>query len=195
MTDFAVPDYIEPIVGWRYWRLGPRGRLASLHGEEWVPGRPKVAACPFARYDPSDKRVQLVAGYTRRAHDAPREGCICGLYAARDLKRLRGQMLFGHGLLVVGEVSLWGKVIPGLHGYRAEKAYPRQLYVPQRLDDHHPGAVAGLGGYAVPVEVIPGGNVFFSPPAAVALALASMGSLVEQASSAAAGRRGGRRQE
>jgi hypothetical protein len=45
-----------------------------------------------------------------REHQAPLESCRCGIHAANDLKTLR--LISGPGP-VVGEVYLWGKVIPG----------------------------------------------------------------------------------
>ena len=38
--------------------------------------------------------------------------------------------LWASHVVVVGEVSLWGGVIPGSQGWRAQYAYPRKLLVP-----------------------------------------------------------------
>lgn len=32
---------------------------------------------------------------------------------------------------VIGQVSLWGRIMQHVKGYRAEKAYPYSLYVPE----------------------------------------------------------------
>ena len=131
-----VPDAIEPIVGWRCWSLNDHWRLESLFkGREspWVPV-PKEANCcdeflarlraswppeTIAELGLKPKDADLL-----REHQAPHESCWCGIYAANDLKTLR--LISGPGP-VVGEVYLWGKVIPGEFGYRAQYAYPKSL--------------------------------------------------------------------
>jgi hypothetical protein len=64
-------------------------------------------------------------------------------------------MLSGLALSVVGEVHLWGKVIPGEIGFRAQYAYPRRLYVLRRtMDGDKRAMVDALSAYGVPVDVI-----------------------------------------
>lgn len=84
-------------------------------------------------------------GYELRpvAHDAPHENCSCGIYAAatedheyRDQGR------------VWGKVKMWGKIVPGTKGARAEYAYPSELHVPEELAND-PAILA----YGVPVIV------------------------------------------
>lgn len=180
MIDAATaPDFIEPVVGWRYWRLDrERTRLRSLtgHAEVWPVGRAFEAVCRHAGRDSTDVRYQFVGGYKRSRHGAPEQGCTCGIYAARDLKTLRAKMLFGLGLMVVGEVSLWGKVIPGTRGYRAQLAYPRRLYVVQRtVDWDQSRTVRALGVYGVPVEPIVYRTVTTHPANVLAVAIACLG--------------------
>ena len=158
MSDFSIPDAIEPLVGWRYWRFDfERGRLLSLAGPhaEWRPGQALQAGCRFRSIDPTDRRFQLVTGYATRPHASPGEGCTCGIYAAKDLTQLRRHALFGLGRMVVGEVSLWGTVIPGRRGYRAEYGYPSRLFVSDRTATRHPAVLGGLEAYGVTVEVVP----------------------------------------
>jgi hypothetical protein len=104
---------IEPITAWRTWTL--RG---SRHGTEvWLlplagDGKPWPAASP-AR-----------ASCTRhRSHRVPELGCTCGLHAMREPDPLRR----ARGPAVLGTVSLWGRVIEHVHGFRAEYAYPQRL--------------------------------------------------------------------
>ena len=187
----AAPDYIEPVVGWRYWRLDrDRTRLASLTGraEEWPAGQAFKAGCRHARRDSADIRYQFVGGYKRSRHGAPEEGCTCGVYAARDLNTLRSKMLFGLGLMVVGEVSLWGKIIAGTRGYRAQFAYPRRLYVVQRtVDWDQSGTVSALGVYGVPVDPIVYRTVTTSPAHVLAVAIATIGENLSSLGEAIAG--------
>lgn len=92
---------------------------------------------------PSAPSVDLPAAYGYElvtiTHDAPGEGCTCGIYAASDLNQCPQADVWG-------KVKLWGKVIPGERGYRAEYAYPSELHVPAVLADD-PAILA----YGVPV--------------------------------------------
>jgi hypothetical protein len=188
---FIAPDAAEPIVGWRYRGLDPARRLlSSLTGNlhVWQPGRAFEAECRFSRRDPSDTRYQFVGGFKRAHHSAPQEGCTCGIHAAGDLRNLRAKMLFGLGLMVVGEVALWGKVIPGTRGYRAQFAYPRRLLVVQRTADwDQSGTVAALGVYGVPVEVVAYRAVSASLAETVAVAIGTLGEHLSALGEAMAG--------
>ena len=170
MSTFTVPDAIEPIVGWRYWRVRSDGSLASITGGHpgWAPGEPMRARCRYLDADPDDPRYQLIGAYDRDHHRSPGERCTCGIYAARSLNRLRGHPFTGLRRGVVGEVALWGKVIPGTHGYRAEAAYPKRLYVFERTARVHGSLVDDLTAYGVSVDVVPNHHARFSPLRALA---------------------------
>jgi hypothetical protein len=119
-----APDYVEPIVGWRLWRIGRRGGEARLESpfyrSAWTPRAPLAARC------------EAPAVWRRRRHEAPQEGCTCGIYAAAldVLKdRLAGTTLWGWPRLAVGRVSLWGTVVETEKGWRGEFGYPSSLYV------------------------------------------------------------------
>jgi hypothetical protein len=172
-----VPDAVEPIVGWRYWSLNQQGRLESLVQERdapWVPGVRKEAECGFLamiraweqrvaevrqRETPSDpeplEQPKLEGPDMDEhhpewdEHEAPLESCSCGIHAAKDLETL--QRVSGGGP-VVGEVYLWGKVIPGENGYRAQYAYPKSLYLVSRNDLD--GELAPLSAYCEDVGVM-----------------------------------------
>ena len=57
-----------------------------------------------------------------------------------------------HGGLfhVVGSVKLWGKIVEGSQGWRAQKAYPERLWVPYEAW-HLAPSLRDL--YGVPVEL------------------------------------------
>lgn len=117
LLDLLAPDSIEPLVGWRYWRA-EGGWLASLNRfQTWPPRAALQARCEL----PDDQ-----------AHPEPPPGanCPCGIYAAVDLPTL--QDLAHPDLsqpLVVGEVAVWGRVIPAARGFRAQYAVPRRLWL------------------------------------------------------------------
>jgi hypothetical protein len=83
--------------------------------------------------------VQLPVGWGYElepiAKEAPEEACACGIYALRSRQRLLSSSYFGLDG-AVGSVYLWGKVIPGEDGYRAEYAYPRELWTDYDLTDY-----------------------------------------------------------
>lgn len=117
LLELLAPDAIEPLVGWRYWRA-EAGWLASLNRfQTWPPRKALQARCEL----PEDQ-----------AHPEPPPGthCPCGIYAAVDLPML--QDLARPDLaepLVVGEVAVWGRIIPAARGLRAQFALPRRLWL------------------------------------------------------------------
>jgi hypothetical protein len=113
----------EPISGWRCWFVLPHeGLLRPIYrrGLAWPPGRAQEAICPD------------------EPHEAPADGCKCGLYAVCH-PMLLGEIHWDTappknipklpGVLVVGQVAQWGKVIQHERGWRAQYAYPTHLYV------------------------------------------------------------------
>jgi len=123
-----VPDVIGEISGWRVWRvLHPRDpekiRLQSLgaggkpHQIVWSPGK-------------------VMEAYCTHSHVPPAEKCSCGFYAARTREHLLS-MHYHSGfnyddklsVLVVGEVAMQGKIIPGTQGWRAQRVRPLRISV------------------------------------------------------------------
>ncbi|MGH2718885.1 MAG: hypothetical protein ACRDJU_09930 [Actinomycetota bacterium] len=117
LLELLAPDAIEPLVGWRYWRA-EGGWLASLNRfQTWPPRKALQARCELPESE---------------AHAEPPPGphCPCGIYAAVDLPAL--QELAHPDLgepLVVGEVAVWGRIIPAARGFRAQFAVPRRLWL------------------------------------------------------------------
>lgn len=118
-----VPDYISPIVGYRVWQWDAAG-LKSLNGEAWSPGRQLAARCRVAIGGGLGGRVEAV----QNCHQAPQTGCTCGIYAAKTVAHLRGAGYERYG--ICGEVCLWGTVVEHEHGWRAQFAYPKRLFLP-----------------------------------------------------------------
>jgi len=117
--DPQEPDLVlEPVIGWRMWRLRrrPGGALlleSPTRPHPWLPKEPSSAECPL----------------TVSRGRSPHEGCACGLYAASSPERLRvsGVPLAGPGCSVVGTVAMWGRVIEHETGFRGELAYPDRI--------------------------------------------------------------------
>src|SRR5215471_2153916 len=86
----------------------------------------------------------------------PSEHCSCGIYARTDPAGAYEHVSLGGSLTVVlGTVKLWGKVIPGTQGWRAEYAYPDSLYVQVRKGRWwHRSNLHALEQFAVPVHTV-----------------------------------------
>jgi hypothetical protein len=121
--------------------------------EQWPAGRALEASCD------------------RAGHPAPRWGCWCGIWAfafpevawrrinrADYLRKMIGTVA-GPPVPVFGKVALWGKIVLCEQGFRAQFAYPTELYVLSECayiygDTAAAEAVASLSHYSVPVEVV-----------------------------------------
>jgi hypothetical protein len=164
----SAPDSIEPVVGWRCWRVidTPDGfELASVNRTtRWPAGLALEATCSVDA-----------------SHGTPVPECACGIYAARAPDLVVGcfppvvrsaatiiaPAVLGYDTVVaVGLVSLWGDVIEGALGWRGQYAYPRELFVPSAVRHYRRGrgkrfevfdsdklAAALRDLYAVPVSV------------------------------------------
>jgi hypothetical protein len=119
----------EPLRGWRAWQVVQRDdgpALASWWVNAlWPALRPLEARCGIHGARPAahhvcgihafDAREHAVA-YLRRAREAP-------LLFVRRPERALG--------IVVGRVSGWGRAIAHARGWRAQFAYPYDLYLMQ----------------------------------------------------------------
>jgi hypothetical protein len=117
----SIPDYISPIVGYRVWTWDTMG-LKSLCGEQWHPNQSLAARCRASAV------VGTIAGRVEGhdSHDAPQVNCTCGIYAAKTLHHFgAGYEQYG----IHGEVYLWGTVVEHERGWRAQLAYPKNLFL------------------------------------------------------------------
>ena len=105
---------IEPFVGWRRWSVVPYGPqrspvLAStIVGHRWGESRHHAFCTPL-----EDEELPA------KTHRAPEVDCTCGVYA---YKGPISEIWSGIGLWAEGHVMLWGRVLEGRLGYRAEQA-------------------------------------------------------------------------
>ena len=139
MEVVPAPDfYSPPLRAWRTWFVVPADltsgelRLKSfVYRDLWEPGKPFEAECrvgfPYQIPEPHN-------------HAVPDEDHTCGIYALRDRHVVSqkyyhnaGQKAGRHMEIwrVIGEVALWGTIVPGDKGYRAQYAYPTKLEVPK----------------------------------------------------------------
>jgi hypothetical protein len=108
----GAPDFVEPIVGYRQWRL-LEGRLRSLFSESSWLGPELQARCPVGGHDP-----QIT----------PAQACSCGIYAYYD-PCPRTASAATHDL-IGGAVVVWGRIELHATGMRAEHARIVALALP-----------------------------------------------------------------
>lgn len=112
-----TPTYAEPLLGWRLWHVDRNHGLRSWSQSAWWPERERLEA-----------RCRRLVG---RCGAAPRRGHACGIYALRTRELaeslLKELPLPVTGTIALGSVSLWGRVIENVHGWRAQFAYPYDL--------------------------------------------------------------------
>jgi hypothetical protein len=138
-----APDYIKPFDGWRAWGVKETrsGIYLVSHGATVWPWRePLVASCDL------------------KAHQAPDPDCSCGIYALaeEDLPYYNydaeaGAFDGAFAYPVFGQVALYGVVVRGTRGYRAEKARPVALFLAHR---HYRLARPLREAYGVPVRLV-----------------------------------------
>jgi hypothetical protein len=111
-TLATAPDLIEPVLGFRQWRMDDDG-LRSLHEEtRWVTAT-------------LDARCKL---HTHPDCCAPAPACSCGIYAwYRRVPRLASACT-DH--LVCGAIVLWGRVELHMTGMRGQHARVVALALP-----------------------------------------------------------------
>jgi hypothetical protein len=135
--------FTEPITGWRLWQVVPSGQH---HG---------LAAWSTRRLLwPARRRCEsycLSGGPS--VHRAPEPGCRCGVYAFAT-RELAEQALVSEMRPIptaLGRVSLWGQVVQHARGWRAQYAYPYDLWLL-----HGSQSLAGdlRAAYAIDVDLL-----------------------------------------
>jgi hypothetical protein len=170
MSDYLVPDSVEPVVGWRGWILRDDRLHSPGYQTIWPLREPLEAICKLnyinyismtstATVVQPGQAVQFVTTqgsivYVQPSiqpqpppsiHEAPDQNCNCGIHLAKDIRLAIGNCPFQLLNVVYGLVYGWGKVIEGEHGYRVQYAYPKELYAAET-------DIEALIGYGVPVQ-------------------------------------------
>lgn len=129
-----IADGITMITAWRAWGVTNNAgewRLKALGKNHiWEPKKRLEATCEASKQ-----------------HPAPQKECTCGVWSFKTLDVLI-PALNAYTVKVFGNVSLWGRIIETENGFRAQFAYPKELWL---LDD----AMEELGFiYGVPIRTI-----------------------------------------
>jgi hypothetical protein len=108
----AAPDFVDPIVGFRQWRLAD-GRLRSLYsGIPWH-GPEMRASCIWGHHDQDN---------------SPANACSCGIYAYYEPCPRTASACTRD--FVAGAVVVWGRIELHVKGMRAQYARVVALELP-----------------------------------------------------------------
>lgn len=119
-----VPDGIEPVIAWRQWSLPELDQLAAIANPYQWPRKAAPRAVCAAGHNVYTGSLMTYGG---KSHGlTPDEHCMCGYWALKQMPE--------QSYAVVGTVKLWGRVVEGADGYKAQYAYPDQLYL---IDQPH----------------------------------------------------------
>jgi hypothetical protein len=130
----AAPDLIEPVVGFRDWRVVD-GQLASRHlPMMWTDGTAHAECYPTGGYE-------FASELDPEPHAAPGATCSCGIYAWH---RPQGEFSIIDVRGVSGIVTLWGTLQAYAEGMRAEYARIEALGVYSRWTAGKKTVVAGI---------------------------------------------------
>ena len=118
-----MPDYIQCLTGWRAWQVGKERLQALGTFSIWHPKIAVPAVCaPSLSFPRSDDGA--------KDHVAPHKDCTCGYWSFKSQELLTGALESYIGsVVVIGTVSIWGKVIECENGFRSEYAYPKELWL------------------------------------------------------------------
>lgn len=142
----------EPIVGYRVWKLKDGLLQSSVMPDLW-PARQRMTRDvkndltdnPVTGITPLDKSLGIHAANTEQA--------IFECVNSESYVFMQNGLWGAYKAAVAGEVYLWGEVKECQHGWLAEFAYPKRLWLPESTD------VLTLmqleQNYGVPVETRP----------------------------------------
>lgn len=139
--NFELPDSIQPILAVRAWNIiseQDRYFLASCHQNNliWPVSTELSAICT----------VNDPWGQSGIKHSAPILDCECGIYALKQMPGSAGSSPWESDS-VLGLAFLWGRIIEGTLGYRAQFCKPAAL-----LDDGRAQILNSLSEtYSIPL--------------------------------------------
>ena len=131
----AAPDLLDPVVGFRAWKIIDDRLLSPYIPCRWE-GRVMHATCY-----PANRSLLRGEGWLAAPHASPHRDCRCGIYAYH---RPGAQSYYGEWLWVEGVVTVWGRVEAHRDGLRAEHARVELLACPDRTDPARRRAAEGV---------------------------------------------------
>jgi hypothetical protein len=136
--DAPAPDLIEPIVGFRSWRIF---RSGDAIGELSSPYFPVTWSERVLRAD--CRRQRTVEELLEEPHAAPAPGCSCGISAYHEPTTSFSEVDFR---AVSGIVTVWGRIELDRGGMRAQLARVEALGLNDRSSRRQQQAVRHVAG-------------------------------------------------
>lgn len=159
----VIPDAVGVVVAWRVWRMLYKDGVTRLHstvsGHPFWPVREALAAecIPIVGYSerntckhrhPSDDDIPHIQHYSEYTNS---RAFNCGIWGMKHGNRPPWDVdRYEHA---IGRVALWGVIREHARGWRAQYAYPLDIFILRPLDiAHH---MRDLKAYGVPVYSYP----------------------------------------
>lgn len=182
----SVPDLIEPVLAWRYWRVVPETRQL-LSREIWphyqaLEARHQMHTLQAWQqdYDQARERMLACTGSPCPPH-MPNVLPGCGIYGFKEGTRLFVEL--GHQeqtqSMVVGRVALWGRLIEHEDGWRGQYGYPHDFVyawptalgpqlaaaygVPYQEDPSWKSAIRSVDSYPSPCATLSPSRLAYNP--------------------------------
>ena len=115
-TPLPSETRTEPIIGWRVWHL------VQHYSDFHLASYDRAVVWPRGTF----LRAKMISGFI---------SCGPGIYAFKSEPKLHAEIKrFILKNLIYGRVVMWGDVTEHEHGYRAEYAYPLQLFIPRAFE-------------------------------------------------------------
>lgn len=152
-----IPDWElqvgEPLMGWRAWAIKEHNGLTYLSGcfykVRWPRRKPMRGHCMTMW-----GKWYRTGSSGKWPHNTPDSYHSCGVYATKEEARARNYAKQAH-ISVFGRVAMYGRIVKHEHGYRAEYAYPTQLWVIDKENvDAMDLAMVLESAYGVPTDVM-----------------------------------------
>ena len=121
----TAPDLVEPVVGFRAWKVIDDRLLSPYIPCEWE--GPQMHAVCY----PANRSLLHGEGWLDVPHASPHPACRCGIYAYHQPG---AQPYYGEWLWVEGVVTVWGRLEVHRDGLRAEHARVEALVLPDEGD-------------------------------------------------------------
>jgi hypothetical protein len=132
-----APDLLEPVVGFRKWRV-----VGDHLTSPYIPLRWEEAVV-HARCFPANRSLLFGEGWLDEPHDAPHPACRCGVYAWHSLPTA-GPVPDPDR--VFGVVALWGRIEVHEDGMRGEHAAIKALSFSSHLGGAHRAVMTRIAG-------------------------------------------------
>ena len=157
--SYEAPDGIEPLIGYRGW-LVRGGKLVSCYRMvEWPVGGPLESMCLTPTFGTSNERGDIPIPPPPKHSVSPNIFCTCGIYGldsypnlweVREGKR-KSTLKPWPFEAITGIIKVWGKVVVGSRGFRAQYAEPIALVARSRMGEWPQGIEEVAGTYGIEV--------------------------------------------